>query len=827
MEKESCYKELTNTQLELAYDLIENTGVNLFLTGKAGTGKTTFLRKLQKQSYKRMVVVAPTGVAAINAGGVTIHSFFQLDLGPFIPDPALQRKEEPYKFNKDKINIIKSLDLLVIDEISMVRADLLDAVDYVLKRIRKNRMPFGGVQLLMIGDIQQLPPVVRDEDIKVLCPYYTSLFFFHSIALKQTNYACIELKHIFRQSDQVFINILNKIRENNIDSETLQTLNERVNPNFSPKSEENYIILTTHNSQARNINDKRLLDLRGKKHIYEASIRGNFPKMAFPTEEALELKEGAQVMFIKNDPSPEKRFYNGKIGIVLRLDGEKIEVKLDNIEQPITVEPMEWENKKYTIDKATKEIKEVVEGVFTQYPLRLAWAITIHKSQGLTFDKVIVDAGMAFTHGQVYVALSRCKTLEGLVLSSQIDSSSLFSNHEILQFNKTAESKTPCPEDVERMRSEYYLMLLNEQFNFMQLTAGLENLARVMDEHFCSLYPDFANKTKEAIATIKKDAENVGNKFRQQINQIGTNNIKSDEKIQIRIKNGSKYLLEIIEPLLKPILEHHIESDNQEAMKRYGNAFTYLEAEYKIKTATLRQTQNGFSTKSYIEAKSKSLIDISSNSKRKSLTAKTTSDDIRFPDLYNAIRRWRAEMAEELGVPAYTILQQQALIAISSVCPKNKETLQVIKGIGKVTLQKYGDELLELTNNKKLTERVQDIKADADEESDKKKSSTDEKANTKEVTLEMYKQVKDIELIANKRGLTTGTIVKHLIYFIESGTLNAEDFVSSQIIKKVKRIVAANPDITRNECKVALGDKVSWDDLTFAFAALKRENLFD
>ena len=452
MEKESCFKELTNSQLELAYDLIENTGVNLFLTGKAGTGKTTFLRKLQRQSYKRMVVVAPTGVAAINAGGVTIHSFFQLDLGPFIPDPGIQRKEEPYKFNKDKINIIKSLDLLVIDEISMVRADLLDAVDHALKRIRKSRLPFGGVQLLMIGDIQQLPPVVRDEDIRVLSPYYASLFFFHSIALKQTNYACIELKHIFRQSDQIFINILNKIRENNIDDETLQILNKRVCPDFRPQSEENYIILTTHNNQARNINDKRLSDLKGKKHIYEATISGNFPKMAFPTEETLELKEGAQVMFIKNDPSAEKRFYNGKIGVVHRLDGEKIEVKLDDIEQPITVEPMEWENKKYSIDKTTKEIKEEVEGVFLQYPLRLAWAITIHKSQGLTFDKVIVDAGMAFTHGQVYVALSRCKTLDGLVLSSQIDSSSLFSNHEILQFNKTAESKTPCLEDDERIK---------------------------------------------------------------------------------------------------------------------------------------------------------------------------------------------------------------------------------------------------------------------------------------------------------------------------------------------------------------------------------------
>lgn len=820
MEKESCFKEQTNSQLELAYDLIENTGVNLFLTGKAGTGKTTFLRKLQKQSYKRMVVVAPTGVAAINAGGVTIHSFFQLDLVPFIPDPGIQRKEEPYKFNKDKINIIKSLDLLVIDEISMVRADLLDAVDYVLKRVRKSRLPFGGVQLLMIGDIQQLPPVVRDEDIRVLSPYYTSLFFFHSIALKQTNYACIELKHIFRQSDQVFIDILNKIRENNIDDETLQTLNKRVRPDFKPQSEENYIILTTHNNQARNINDKRLSELKGKKHLYEATISGNFPKMAFPTEETLELKEGAQVMFIKNDPSAEKRFYNGKIGVVHRLDGEKIEVKLDDIEQPIIVEPMEWENKKYSIDKTTKEIKEEVEGVFMQYPLRLAWAITIHKSQGLTFDKVIVDAGLAFTHGQVYVALSRCKTLEGLVLSSQIDRGSLFSNHEILQFNKTAESKTPCLEDVKRMRSEYYQMLLNEQFNFMQLTAGLENLARVIDEYFYSLYPDFVNKTKEALAALKEGAENVGNKFRHQINQIGTDNIESDEAIQTRIKNGAKYLLEIIEPLLKPILEHTVESDNQEAMKRYGNAFTYFEVEYRIKTATLRRTQDGFSTKSYIEAKSKSLIDITTTGKRKSQTEKITSNDIRYPDLYNAIRRWRSELANEMGVPAYTILQQQALIAISNICPKNKETLQLIKGIGKVTLQKYGDDILNMTTDNSLTKNVQ-------EKNTAEKSLVDDKSFTKEVTLEMYKQVKDIELIAEKRGLTTGTIIKHLTYFIESGVLNAEDFVSSQIIKKVKKIVAANPDVTRSECKIALGDKVSWNDLHFAFAAINRENLFD
>jgi len=369
-----------NPQLHLANNLLKYTGTNLFLTGKAGTGKTTFLHSIRENSPKRMIVVAPTGVAAINAKGVTIHSFFQLSFAPFVPNtrPA----KEFFRFSKEKINIIRSLDLLVIDEISMVRADLLDAVDFVLRQFRRNEQPFGGVQLLMIGDLEQLAPVVKDEEWSLLSSYYKTPFFFDSQALKKTNYVCVELKTVYRQSDEKFINMLNRIRENKIDSDLLQELNKRYDPNFDPDNEDGYITLTTHNAQAQRINSEKLAKIKDKSYIFEATVTGNFPEYSFPTDEKLELKKGSQVMFVKNDVGSEKRYYNGKIAVITDIEEDRIEVQGKEDAYPIVVERAEWVNMKYSIDPNTKELREEEEGVFEQYPLKTAWAVTIHKSQG-------------------------------------------------------------------------------------------------------------------------------------------------------------------------------------------------------------------------------------------------------------------------------------------------------------------------------------------------------------------------------------------------------------------------------------------------------------
>ena len=477
----------SNPQLELAYDFLEYTGVNVFLTGKAGTGKTTFLRELKRRSPKRMIVVAPTGVAAINAGGVTIHSFFQLPFGPYVPGSTdtVERGEKlqyTHKFNREKINIIKMIDLLVIDEISMVRADLLDAVDDMLRRYRSKNEPFGGVQLLLIGDLQQLAPVVKEDEWALLKQHYASAFFFHSKALAATRYVAIELKHVYRQQDREFVDLLNRVRENRVDAAVLGMLNRRYVPGFKPSDDEGYITLTTHNHQAQRINDVKMAELSTRAYSFKAEVKDNFPTYSYPTEETLVLKQGAQVMFVKNDSSPEKRYYNGKIGKITAINDRSIEVvgKEDGLK--IQVTPEEWTNTRYTLDEETREITETVEGTFKQYPLKTAWAITIHKSQGLTFERAIVDANAAFAHGQVYVALSRCKTFEGLVLSSPVTVRSLVSDGAIDEFVREAEQKEPNKEELQQARQSYFRELLLEQFDYETIRWRLHYLYRVLDE---------------------------------------------------------------------------------------------------------------------------------------------------------------------------------------------------------------------------------------------------------------------------------------------------------------------------------------------------------
>ena len=435
---------MTNKELDLAWDFINNTDRNVFLTGKAGTGKTTFLHKLKKESLKRAVVVAPTGVAAINAKGVTIHSFFQMPFGPILPNQDLNNSSGfNRKFNRTKINIIKSLDLLIIDEISMVRADLLDGIDKTLRRYRNRIKVFGGVQVLMIGDLQQLSPVIKENEWSLLKPFYKNIFFFSSQAYQECNAITVELKYIYRQDNPKFINILNEIRTNNLSQSSASELNKRWIPDFTPTEDEGYISLTTHNNRAEQTNNSQLEKLSGKTKVYNARIEGKFPKFSHPNKEELELKVGAQVMFIKNDSSPEKLYFNGKIGKVILLDKNEVVVKCPDDQFNIITTPEEWENINYKVDKETKTITENKIGSYIQMPLRLAWSITIHKSQGLTFEKAIIDAEAAFAHGQTYVALSRCKSLEGLVLKSKINSDQIISDSNVISFNEENENENP------------------------------------------------------------------------------------------------------------------------------------------------------------------------------------------------------------------------------------------------------------------------------------------------------------------------------------------------------------------------------------------------
>ena len=541
----------SNPQLELAYDFLEYTGVNVFLTGKAGTGKTTFLRELKRRSPKRMIVVAPTGVAAINAGGVTIHSFFQLPFGPYVPGSSdtVERGEKlqyTHKFNREKINIIKTIDLLVIDEISMVRADLLDAVDDMLRRYRSKNEPFGGVQLLLIGDLQQLAPVVKEDEWALLKQHYASAFFFHSKALAATRYVAIELKHVYRQQDREFVDLLNRVRENRVDATVLGMLNRRYVPGFKPSDDEGYITLTTHNHQAQRINDVKMAELSTRAYSFKAEVKDNFPTYSYPTEETLVLKQGAQVMFVKNDSSPEKRYYNGKIGKITAINDRSIEVvgKEDGLK--IQVTPEEWTNTRYTLDEETREITETVEGTFKQYPLKTAWAITIHKSQGLTFERAIVDANAAFAHGQVYVALSRCKTFEGLVLSSPVTVRSLVSDGAIDEFVREAEQKEPNKEELQQARQSYFRELLLEQFDYETIRWRLHYLYRVLDEQLRRLYPDWVERYRVAGAKCAEELLAVAERFQNQLERLmpEEGNYEADPVIADRVKKGAEYFRE-------------------------------------------------------------------------------------------------------------------------------------------------------------------------------------------------------------------------------------------------------------------------------------------
>ncbi len=425
-----------NYEISLARYIVEKTGRSLFLTGKAGTGKTTFLRDIVRHTRKRHIVLAPTGVAAVNAGAMTIHSFFQFGLGAYVPGVVTPQSQ--HFLRKAKLDLIRQLELVIIDEISMVRADLLDHIDAELRRIRRSYLPFGGVRLLMIGDLQQLPPIAQGEEAALLRQHYPSLYFFESKALRRLDYSVLELRRIYRQSDALFVDILNRARVGKLTGDDLARLNSRYIPGFSPRTEDNYVRIVTHNRMVQNINDTEMGRLGGEEFVFNARVSGTFPPESFPTAAQLVLKTGTQVMFIKNDP--DRKFINGTLGEVCEIGRDRIKVRIADSGAVVNVEPMEWENIRYQLngEEDGGTIEAATVGRFRQYPVRPAWAITIHKSQGLTFDRVVIDARAAFSPGQAYVALSRCRSLEGIVLSSPLGNAAFITDNVVEEYLKAS-----------------------------------------------------------------------------------------------------------------------------------------------------------------------------------------------------------------------------------------------------------------------------------------------------------------------------------------------------------------------------------------------------
>lgn len=582
-----------NTIASIASKFINNTNKNVFLTGKAGTGKTTFLKHIIKHTYKNAVIVAPTGIAAINAGGVTIHSLFQLPFGAFIPSNTTavsftestkintpQTLFKGLQLNSSKRRLMQELELLIIDEVSMLRADLLDAMDTVLKSIRrKNHLPFGGVQVLFIGDMLQLPPVVKDDEWQHLRQHYKTAFFFDAQVLQQNKPLYIELDKIYRQSDNNFITILNNLRTNNVTKEDIETLNSHYQPHFKSNIKDNYIQLTTHNNKADTLNRESLQSLSGQSYFFKAEITGDFNEYAYPVEENMELKKGAQIMFIKNDPTGAQRFFNGKIGVISAISSNNIEVTFPDDSKTITIEKYLWENIKYSLNEVSNEIEERVAGTFSQYPVKLAWAITVHKSQGLTFSKAVIDIGSAFAPGQVYVALSRLTSLKGLILSSPINVNSLNVDSNITQYSNSKDSDEHLTQLFEKESVQFFQNYVSQCFNFSTLNHALTN-------HIESYQKDEQRSAKQKYFNwafeLKKEVDSariVADRFLNQLTNIFQSTQPDyKEQLKARVEAAKNHFQPILKQFSKTVLKQIELLQTEKKVKAYLEELSELDA---------------------------------------------------------------------------------------------------------------------------------------------------------------------------------------------------------------------------------------------------------
>ena len=596
-------------EFDLAYRFVTETNLNIFLTGKAGTGKTTFLKYLRQNSFKKMVVAAPTGVAAINAGGVTLHSLFQLPFAPFVPGKEASEGAvnshsllSKIHFNNEKLNLFRNLELLVIDEASMVASHTVDAIDTILKSVRrKHRLPFGGVQVLFIGDLHQLQPVVKHDEWQFLREYYSSIFFFDSIVLREHIPVMVELKEIFRQKDETFVDILNEVRNNNLSRENFDLLNTRLSRNYFPDDADGYITLTTHNNQADRINKGKLQRLEARSQIFNAEIRGDYPEHLYPAEAQLELKEGSQVMFLKNDVEG-KKYFNGKLGIVTRLNDFVIKVKCKGETEEIEVKKHEWKNVNYGLNKDTREIIENELGSFTQYPLRLAWAITIHKSQGLTFDKLIIDSANAFANGQVYVALSRCTSLEGLILTSPINQEFLGAHQNLEDWKRNNHEDNNLHEKFDESRRNYVQEELQNIFTWADWSYELRDLNEILNEHRDSLPAECFSWIKELIEK-QKELQDIADKFKEKMVLLCNQNpvVEENQLLQQRVKDAAIYFYSAIMTWKENFRNHSLSTDTKKISKPIDASLEAINTTIHEILHKINYCKNGFILDAYLK----------------------------------------------------------------------------------------------------------------------------------------------------------------------------------------------------------------------------------
>lgn len=814
-----------NAELDLAWNIIANTDTHLFLTGKAGTGKTTFLRRLRQDLPKRMIVVAPTGIAAINAQGVTIHSFFQLPFGPQIPGTQ-HANNKRYQFRRSKLRLIRSVDLVVIDEISMVRADLLDAIDSVLRTYRDRTRPFGGVQMLMIGDMQQLAPVAKEDEWNLLKSHYVTPYFFSSKALQQSDFVTVELQHVYRQNDEHFLTLLNKVRTNTIDAAALAELNQRYVPDFKSSKEDGYIRLVTHNNQADAINSRELEALQTSPFTFEASVDGEFNEIAYPNDKTLTLKEGAQVMFIKNDSSLAKQFYNGMIGEVVELDSDTIKVKSADSGKIIEVQQETWENIKYDLDERTKEITEKVIGRFTQYPLKTAWAITVHKSQGLTFEHAIIDVQHSFAHGQTYVALSRCKTLEGMVLAAPIPSYAIINDRTVEAFTDDPRHKSPDEQRLDNMQRAFLLRTIADLFSFEHVRYGYEDMIRQMREHFYDLYPTQYKAWLDNAQKFNAEVESMAAKFHVQYNKIVMTEAEyaTSALLNERLRKGAAYFEERLCDTYSLLQHTNLPTDNQAVKERIEGIMQNISDVVRFKIQLLHYVAgNGLMLQDYLKQKAKIALQLDDATDNKP-SSKSNSDnapagfkprkekkekkqrmvidvptEARFKELFAILVEWRKKKADEISRPAFAVMTQKVLLGIVNTLPTNNDELDIIPGIGKHFIDSYGEEVLAIVDSAmkqygyqkpELTFKVANTMTQKDKEAR---------------ALELYLEGKQVPEIAAEFMVTESTVYNYLIPALKEGKLPLNYLFEQKRIDAVNACIAQNPEASAKELLDILG----------------------
>ena len=694
------HSENSNQDNQLILDFIKFTNQPIFLTGKAGTGKTTLLRKIKATTTKNFAVVAPTAVAAINAGGVTIHSFFQMPFGPIIPVQQAGEPAKDLKYSEDKIKLLKCLELLIIDEISMVRADMLDFIDQTLRNVKASNLPFGGVQVLMIGDLYQLSPIAHDA-WHILKDYYLSPYFFDSLILKQISLVTFELEKVYRQSDPLFLDILNRIRENTLTPALLDQLNEHYDPTLADAWKEDYITLTTHNNLVGQINTECLEKLAGKTHAFHAKITGDFPKDAYPVDEVLHLKVGAQVMFIKNDSSGKKLYYNGKAAKVVGIENDRVRVQFLDDSEAFEVEREEWQNVKYALDQEENKINETNTGTFAQYPFKLAWAITIHKSQGLTFEKAIVDISSSFTHGQAYVALSRCKSLEGLLLKSPVKMENIMTDKRIIAFTATAVNQKPANDDLVSFQKQYAWNLADDLFDFTAIETYWKTLKvskfRANDENAA------LNNLQMAVdELLEKDIIRVAKKFKnQELTKINKNtNLDQDEIFLERLDKASKYFIPKLELVINEIgkfagLNIYLDEQSEKVLATLSNCANALNVKFSLFKFTWRPFSLEEYTKTYLAATNQ----FDQRPKKTSIPKLVLPKEIINQKLYQSLVAWRKKVSEDRNVPKHTVFSDLALLNIAAKPPKSTDQLAAIKGVGIGNAKDLGGEILRIVND--------------------------------------------------------------------------------------------------------------------------------